>query len=269
METQTIEKTIENGAFGEKEVASDVLCLRTMIVNVVLVGEPGAKSGDWVLVDTGLGASAQRIIDAATNRFGADSMPRAIVLTHGHFDHVGSAIQLADHWGVEIYAHELEIPYLTGQTDYPPPDPHADPGLMAQLSVFFPRNSTNLGDRIKALPPDGSVPPMPEWRWVHTPGHTPGHISLFRERDGVLVAGDAFTTVRQESAYAVLSQRQEVHGPPSYFTPDWQAAVDSINRLKELKPSVAATGHGIPMAGEALSQGLETLATEGPAKIRG
>jgi glyoxylase-like metal-dependent hydrolase (beta-lactamase superfamily II) len=42
------------------------------------------------------------------------------VLTHGHFDHVGSVIELADYWNVPVYAHKLELPYLVGQMDYPP-----------------------------------------------------------------------------------------------------------------------------------------------------
>ena len=54
---------------------------------------------------------------------GAGAPPEAIVLTHGHFDHAGSALQLAEYWDVPIYAHRLEMPYLTGKADYPPPDP--------------------------------------------------------------------------------------------------------------------------------------------------
>ena len=41
---------------------------------------------------------------------------------------------------------------------------------------------------------------MPGWRWVHTPGHTAGHVSLFRDADRTLIAGDAFVTTKQESA---------------------------------------------------------------------
>ncbi|PEE06030.1 MBL fold metallo-hydrolase, partial [Bacillus pseudomycoides] len=59
----------------------------------------------------------------------------------------------------------------------------------------FPNQGIDLGKYIHELPLDGSVPHMPEWRWVHTPGHTPGHISLFRKTDHFLIAGDAFVTV--------------------------------------------------------------------------
>jgi glyoxylase-like metal-dependent hydrolase (beta-lactamase superfamily II) len=100
---------------------------------------------------------------------------------------------------------------------------------------------------------------MPSWRWIHTSGHTAGHVSFFREGDRCLIAGDAFVTVKQESLYAVVTQEQEVHGPPAYFTPDWKAARQSVERLAKLRPSIAATGHGTPMRGEELLRGLEVL----------
>lgn len=85
---------------------------------------------------------------------------------------------------------------------------------MASLSWAYPRGPIDLGDRVRALPGDGRVPGLPEWRWMHTPGHAPGHVSFFREADRTLIAGDAFITTKQESALAVLAQRPEVHGPP-------------------------------------------------------
>jgi glyoxylase-like metal-dependent hydrolase (beta-lactamase superfamily II) len=100
---------------------------------------------------------------------------------------------------------------------------------------------------------------MPGWRWIHTPGHTAGHVALFRDSDRTLIAGDAFVTQRQESALAVMSQRQEVRRPPAYFTTDWQAARRSVATLAQLRPNVAATGHGVPMYGEAMRQELDTL----------
>lgn len=53
---------------------------------------------------------------------------------------------------------------------------------------------------------------MKGFRWIHTPGHSPSHISLFREEDGCLIVGDAFVTVKQESLYKVLTQELELAG---------------------------------------------------------
>lgn len=242
-------------------VAPDVVGLRTVMVNVYFVGKPG-DGNSWVLVDAGLPFSASKIMSVAAERFGAGTKPEAIILTHGHFDHVGALDELLRHWDVPVYAHHMELPYLTGRSDYPPPDPTVGGGMMAFMSRFYSRSGIDLGERIRELPDDETVPGLEGWRWIHTPGHTPGHISLFREIDGVLIVGDAFVTTKQESMMAVMTQRQELHGPPAYFTPNWEAARHSVERLARLSPSIAAAGHGKPMTGEMLALGLERLARE-------
>ena len=132
---------------------------------------------------------------------------------------------------------------------------------MALLSPLYPTRPVDVGSRLRTLPADGSVPPLPEWRWLHTPGHSPGHVSLWREKDKVLIVGDAFITVAGESAYATAVQEPEVHGPPKYYTIDWDAARGSVRTLAALKPSVAVTGHGQPLQGSELQRGLDTLAS--------
>lgn len=243
-----------------REFAEDLAYVRTGIVNVFLIGPPGAGDRNWVLVDAGLPGWAGSIESSAARRFGEGARPAAIILTHGHFDHVGSLQALAELWDAPVYAHELELPYLTGRSPYPPPDPTVGGGIMASLSWMFPRGPINLGDRVKALPAGGGAPELPGWRWIHTPGHTPGHVSFFRDDDRTLIAGDAFVTVKQESALAVLSQRREVHGPPAYYTMDWDAARRSVEDLAALAPVIAGTGHGVPISGEELHAGLLALA---------
>lgn len=130
------------------------------------------------------------------------------------------------------------------------------------MSPMFPNEPINLGNQVEELPSDGSVPHMPGFRWIHTPGHAPGHVSLFREEDRALIAGDAFVTVKQDSLYKVFTQEQEINGPPRYLTTDWQAALESVKKLEALKPSVAVTGHGLPMSGELLSNSLQKLVRE-------
>jgi glyoxylase-like metal-dependent hydrolase (beta-lactamase superfamily II) len=127
------------------------------------------------------------------------------------------------------------------------------------MAGLYPRRPVNIGGRVQALPEDGVIPGLTGWRWVHTPGHTPGHVSLFRFSDRLLIAGDAFVTTRQESLLSILTQRQHVSRPPAYFTVDWDAARRSIETLVALQPEVAATGHGIPMSGELLRTQLRML----------
>jgi glyoxylase-like metal-dependent hydrolase (beta-lactamase superfamily II) len=237
--------------------------LRNVFVNLYYAFDPAQPQGPWVLIDAGVPGSARTIGQHAAELFGADQPPAAIVLTHGHFDHVGSLHALLDAWpDVPVYAHPLELPYLTGKSSYPPPDPTVGGGLMAYLSFTFPKHPYDFGDRVQALPADGSVPGLPGWRWLHTPGHTFGHVSFFREHDKILVAGDAMTTVKGESALSTFTQKQEVHGPPAYFTPDWDAARASVELLARMDIEVAATGHGIPMHGDELRRQLWVLAAQ-------
>jgi glyoxylase-like metal-dependent hydrolase (beta-lactamase superfamily II) len=242
------------------EVLPDLLCYTVQIVNITLVGDPNKK--DFVMVDAGMPHSANEIIAVTEERFGPNCRPKAVILTHGHFDHVGAIIDLVKHWNVPVYAHELELPFLQGELSYPEPDPTVEGGMVAKLSAYFPNQPIQLGRNVEKLSPDGNIPAMPGFRWIHTPGHSPGHVSLFREKDRTMIAGDAFVTVKQDSLYQVLTQKQEINGPPRYFTTDWTAAKQSVQKLEALKPSFAITGHGLPMSGELLSESLDKLVRE-------
>jgi glyoxylase-like metal-dependent hydrolase (beta-lactamase superfamily II) len=242
-------------------VANGVSYLLDRMVNVCFVGVPGTDNPTWTLIDAGLPGSADKIKRAAAELFGADSRPAAIVLTHGHFDHIGAIRTLARDWDVAVYAHPLELPYLTGRSAYPPPDPVVGGGAISLMSMLFPKGPINLGSRVRALPDDGSVPGMPGWRWIPTPGHSPGHVSFVRDADRTLVAGDAFVTTKPESLVAALTQRPELHGPPMYGTPDWGSARQSFRHLADYAPTSAITGHGPPMRGERLQSELRTLAS--------
>jgi glyoxylase-like metal-dependent hydrolase (beta-lactamase superfamily II) len=253
------------------EVAPGLHGLRNVFVNLYYAAAttPGLSEGlptagaPWVLIDAGLPGAAAKIIKHAEELFGPNNPPQAILLTHGHFDHAGGLHGVLEAYpGVPVYAHPLELPYLTGLSAYPPPDPTVGGGMMAYLSFSYPKQPYDFGNRVQALPADGSVPSLPGWRWIHTPGHTFGHVSFFREGDKVLVAGDAFTTVKGESGWATFTQSQIVHGPPAYFTPDWDAARDSVRKLGALRPEIAATGHGIAMHGEELREQLADLSVD-------
>ena len=242
---------------GIRRIAPEVGWLPISFVNAYFLGRPG---GPWILVDTGLPGRAGQIFAAAEARFGAGVKPEAIVLTHGHFDHAGSAHALARKWEVPIYAHRLELPYLCGRSKYPPPDPTVG-GAIAFLSRFLPRRAHQVNEAVRELPNE-TLPGMPDWRWLHTPGHSPGHISLFRSSDGVLIAGDAFATVDMDSWTGLITGKQVLARASSPFNCDWEATKNSVQKLAKLRPNAIGAGHGVPMSEDDTTMRLENYAAQ-------
>ncbi len=247
---------VAHNALEFREVAPGVARVEIVFVNAYLVD---VSDQSWVLVDAGMPNTSGWIRRVAQRRYGRNARPEAIVLTHGHFDHAGSALALATYWDVPIYAHRLEMPYLCGISDYAPKDPTVG-GALAMMARLFPDRGYDFSDRVQALPTDGTVPRLPRWRAVHTPGHTAGHISLWREADRTLLAGDALATVNQDSALGMVVQKPEFRRPPAPFTSDWGAAQSSVERLSELRPTTVSAGHGPPMSGPNVATALTDFA---------
>jgi glyoxylase-like metal-dependent hydrolase (beta-lactamase superfamily II) len=245
-----------------QEIASDLAIIPMTIANAYLAGTREC----WVLIDAGIPGNEGRIQEAAVKRFGPGAKPQAILLTHGHFDHAGSASDLADFWRVPIYVHSLEFPYLTGKCHYPPLDPTGT-GFFSILSRFFPSSTVNLGSRLVSLNETGPAPHMPDWDVIYTPGHTPGHVAFFRRSDGALIAGDAVTTMNLDSLIGTLMRKPELCRPPKPATTNWQRTHESVRKLAELRPSLIAAGHGPPMRNAAAD--LQRLADNFPIPRQG
>ncbi|MED1201576.1 hypothetical protein [Heyndrickxia acidicola] len=86
-------------------------------------------------------------------------------------------------------------------------------------------------------------------------GCTPRLSTLHMPILSILGRCDAFIKVRQDSFFKVLSQTQEVNGPPCYLKTDWEAAKVSVEKLASLNSALAVCGQGIPISGDALSKG--------------
>ncbi len=244
------------------QVAQGVWGMRILFVNVYIIANRRGFPKGWVLVDAGVQGSANRIIAMAESIFGAGTKPSAIVLTHAHSDHTGGLEELLEHWHVPVYAHDLEAPYLTGKSSYPPADPTVGEGVMSLMSVFFRKKPLDIGNALHIIDMENGVPELPEWKVIHTPGHTPGHISLFLPLNTTLIAGDAFVTTKPESAIYALGNIKKMSGPPRYMTTDWAAAEESVRKLSDLQPRIAATGHGPVMRGRELQEQLKRLADD-------
>jgi glyoxylase-like metal-dependent hydrolase (beta-lactamase superfamily II) len=254
-----------------QDITLNIACLPIVFVNVYFVGEPG---GPWILVDSGLPGFAGRILKGATQRFG-DRAPTAIFLTHGHFDHASAARTLAEEWDVPIYAHALEMPYLTGRSAYPPPDPtvggcwpHVG-GCLSQMSRTMPHSALDLGPRLQTLPEGGELPGAEGWRWVHTPGHSPGHVSMWNEESRALLAGDAVATANLDSCLGAATMRPKLWRAGTPFNYDWNATRHSVRQLAALRPETLACGHGQPFSGPNVATEFAQFATSFPMPSQG
>ncbi len=237
-----------HGATLEETAAAGVYCLVTgkrRDSNVYFV-----RSGEtWVLVDTGWRSRAQLIRSAAETLFGVGARPRAIALTHMHPDHAGSAFELTRMWDVALYALPDELPL-------PPSGPIIGALAGVERRWMLPSGQ----DGLTPIDLSVGVPGLPDWQVIPTPGHTPGHLALFREGDRALITGDAVLTVNLNSLGDALSQRHTIGGPPRFATWNWRAATESVAELARLEPRVVAPGHGRPMAGPVLPSALSALA---------
>ncbi|MVN91169.1 MBL fold metallo-hydrolase [Mucilaginibacter aquatilis] len=242
------------------QVAQGVWGTRILFVNVYFIANRRGFPKGWVLVDAGIQGSASHIISVAESIFGTGAKPSAIILTHAHSDHTGALEELLKQWDVPVYAHEYEVPYITGKSSYPPSDPTVGEGIMSIMSLLFRKKPLDVSKNVRIIDMENGIAELPEWRIIHTLGHTPGHISLFLPLNTTLIVGDAFVATKQESAIYSISNIKRISGPPRYMTTDWVAAEASVKILSSMEPRIAGTGHGPVLRGRELQEGLRNLA---------
>jgi len=249
------------------EIASAVYLLgpwgRTQ-TNAYLV-QDGAS---WMLVDAGWAGDGSRIRAAVRSVLGPELVPSAILLTHAHPDHCGSARELARAWGCPVFAHPDELPLATG--DFAAMVRFAGPLdrwliLPAMRAIGRRRRGallagSSLAGVVHPLGSGGAIPGVAGWEWMPAPGHTPGQVAYVRARDRVVLSGDAVLTIEVNTWAGVLCQRQGISGPPWYTTWNRPAAMASIVAIADFEPTVLAGGHGLPLAGPGTAAAVHAFA---------
>jgi glyoxylase-like metal-dependent hydrolase (beta-lactamase superfamily II) len=228
----------------------------------------------WVLIDTASANCGQVIRRVAESLFGSNTRPASILLTHVHPDHAGSALELAHLWDCQVYMHPDELP-LAIDRDLSTIQKYANPldrWMILPLLRLMPRHKvesmlvkTGLKDVAQGFAPDASIPDLPDWKCIPTPGHTPGHVAFFRPDDRLLISGDAVVTVDLNSFWGLLmwslqQNQQRLSGPPRYSTWKWQTAKQSVTVLAKLEPRVLAPGHGLAISGDETARQLHAFA---------
>lgn len=182
-----------------------------------------------VLIDTGLPRQEGAISDGIEAIGRSLSDVTAILITHGHVDHVGGAAALAGSTSADVYASAGDAPMVEGRVQKPPPPVMERIPLMGRLMSFLP-SGTPVGVDHVIEGPDARLPG--DIRAVPTPGHTPGHMSYVLDRaGGILFVGDA----------AVATRSGEIRrGWMNRATPTFD---NSIRSLADQEFEIACFGH--------------------------
>lgn len=191
------------------------------------------KDGEGFLVDTGTPLSA-KLIESQVDRV------EAILITHAHFDHIGSAAYLQKKYGCEIFVHKDDMPYLLGEKKF------RYSGILGKFA--------EIGERLFRVKHPRDAKPveevfelgLKEAEVIHTPGHTPGSICI--KVGNKLMCGDLF---RGKSGKASLS--------PRAFCSDYSAYLESVRRVAALNFSRAFPGHGAPIQKREIDELVEKL----------
>lgn len=193
-------------------------------INAYVVEHP---AGD-VLVDAMTRLEAPLLLRALRGRTMA-----AHVVTHAHPDHVGATHAVAAKLGLPVWAHRLDRA------------PTEDTGLIAQrqpdalINRVFAKTMLGPGHPVARELEEGDE--VAGFTVLHTPGHSVGHLALWRESDGVLILGDVLN-----NQHPLLGFPRGLRLPLDVFTPDPAANRASAKRLGELGARTILFGHGRP-----------------------
>lgn len=210
-----------------KEIAEGVFHIPLMPRNSI-----NAYLMEAYVVDAGIRASGQKLLQAI------DSVGRqgikAHVLTHAHADHQGASAFLCE---------TLQIPLWCGAKDVPAMESGAVTSEYGNPNHFISQFQKRFwaGPAYKVQRPLREGDFVGDFKVLETPGHSAGHIAFWRERDGVLIAGDVLVNMNLLTTIGGLDE------PPALFTKDAAQNRLSIQKLAQLKPKVICFGHGAPL----------------------
>ncbi|SDW94725.1 Glyoxylase, beta-lactamase superfamily II [Marinococcus luteus] len=206
----------------------------TMVLHLTLMN----NNGRLILFDTGMPGYEEEIYELIRKENLNPDHLDTIILTHQDIDHIGSLPEiLHDHPKLRILAHYADKPYVDGEE----PLIKLSSNAKANLIDTLPEEKRNrVGYMLDKTEPslisetvEEGNKPVEGLTAVHTPGHAPGHISLYHENSHTLIAGDALT-----------AEDGELFGPRAEVTPDMEQAHRSLEKLLEFDMTTAVCYHG-------------------------
>jgi glyoxylase-like metal-dependent hydrolase (beta-lactamase superfamily II) len=189
------------------------------------------------LVDTGFKGRSVHILREVARIGYSPSDITSIIITHHHADHTGSLASLKEITQAKVIAHPADAPYIDGRL--PQPGPARPEWLSDKLAPFNGLWATIPVAVDVLVNDDDELPILGGIKILHTPGHTLGSISLFLEKEGLVIVGD------------VLSRTAGLSLPSKAFTIDLVQEMNSIRRVASLDFNVICFGHGLALAHKA------------------
>lgn len=178
------------------------------------------------LIDAGIKSSSDLILEALSGKG-----THTHVLTHAHADHQGSSKIICEELSIPLWCSALEKPQAESgdaTKEYPNQD-HI-------ITKFQKRFWAGEGMQVSKILCEGDS--VGRFKVIETPGHSSGHLSFFREEDGVLIVGDVCTNMN------LLTTIPGLHQPPGLFTLDKEKNIQSIKKIASLNPQILCFGHG-------------------------
>ncbi len=216
------------------EIIPQVYQITSRYTNIILIAEE-----ELTLIDTGVRGSFSKIIKFIRSLGHSIEEITLIILTHNHLDHIGGLAELRKFTTAKVAIHKADISDdINSQSSYP--------GVMRKLlhipslSPLRPFVCVNSNEVDIQLEGGETLSPLGGLKVIHTPGHTPGSISLFSPQRKLLIVGDALRT-----------WHDTIRLPPKLVSADLTQAIDSVKHLAQLDFDIICFGHGKPLTKDA------------------
>lgn len=209
------------------EILPGVFQIDLRVSNCFLIVE----QSDLVLIDAGVCRSFDPLVAAIRSLGYSPEQLSSILLTHADLDHVGAAPALKERFGAHIYTSQVEADALAqGQSSR-----QIRAGLLSPFLSWLERRSGAMQVQVDQVLAEGDqLPILGGLRVISSPGHTPGHLSFYSPREGLLFAGDSVSTRSDGVRY----NRVKI------FNWNEQQMRESVHRQAALRPQIVCSGHG-------------------------